>query len=334
MFMKLLSRLNRLKYIYFRARSLSIAVPAAKRDLFKAIVFVSLIYWLSWHFDAAEQLSGFTSRYETMQLDELPIAMLMAALAGIWFSRRRMEEIKAEANLRAEAESSLASLLSENRALAAHARQIQEQERKRMAQDIHDDMGQYLTAIRLDARSLTKLDDPVVVSRAERIGMHTEHVQKAIRNLLHHLQPVALDEYGLIDAVRHMVQEWKGQHPATRFNCMLDYKCGNLPDNIKLTAYRVVQEALTNISRHAEATVVSVTIEVSGERNKALEIKVKDNGKGCDMSANSRQGFGLTAMRERVAVVGGSFMWQSAVNSGTCISIRLPLINTLELKAS
>lgn len=88
--MKLLSRLNRLKYIYFRARSLSIAVPAAKRDLFKAIVFVSLIYWLSWHFDAAEQLSGFTSRYETMQLDELPIAMLMAALAGIWFSRRRM----------------------------------------------------------------------------------------------------------------------------------------------------------------------------------------------------------------------------------------------------
>lgn len=333
MFAKLLSRLSRFKIVGTTPTSPVAAASVAKQDLFKAIMFVLLVYLLSWQFDIAEKLTGFTSRYESLQLDELPIAMLMAALAGIWFSRRRMREIRAEAKLRTEAESSLACLLSENRALAAHARQIQEQERKRMAQDIHDDMGQYLTAIRLDARSLSKLDDPVVASRAERIGLHTEHVQKAIRNLLHHLQPVALDECGLIDAVRHLVQEWKKQHPATRCRCMLDDRCGNLPDNINLTVYRVVQEALTNISRHAEATAVSVAVGFSGKEQGMLEIRVEDNGKGCNLHASDRQGFGLVAMRERVAAADGRFDLQSTANNGMRISIQLPFSNMPESSA-
>ncbi len=303
-------------------------VSRAKQDILKAIIFVLLIYLITWEFDVAEKLAVFTARYETMQLDELPIAMLMAALAGIWFSRRRMHEIKMEAKLRAEAESSLARLLNENRALAAHVRQVQELERRRMAQDIHDDMGQYLTAIRLDARSLSKLADPMVASRAERIGLHTEHVQKAIRDLLHRLRPVALDEYGLIDAVRHLVQEWKKQYPDISCRCILDDRCGNLPDNINLTAYRIVQEALTNISRHAEATAVSVTINFCSENKTALEVRVQDNGKGLSSTDPNRRGFGIAAMRERVTAVGGSFDLQSAADSGVRISVILPLSNS------
>lgn len=302
----------------------------ARQDLLKAIIFVLLIYLITWEFDIAEKLAVFTARYESIQLDELPIAMLMTALAGIWFSRRRMHEIKTEAKLRAGAELSLARLLNENRALAAHARQVQEQERRRMARDIHDDMGQYLTAIRLDARSLSKLENPIVASRAERIGQHAEHVQKAIGDLLHRLRPVALDEYGLIDAVRHLVQEWKKQYPGISCRCILDDKCSNLPDNINLTAYRIVQEALTNISRHAEATTVSVTINFRSENKTALEVKVEDNGKGLSSPYPDRRGFGLAAMRERVTAVGGSFDLQSTADTGVRISVILPLSDSAE----
>ena len=306
------------------------SVSSASRDLLKAIIFVLLIYLITWEFDIAEKLAVFTARYESMQLDELPFALLMAALAGIWFSHRRMLEIKTEAKLRTEAESSLARLLNENRALAAHARQVQEQERKRMAQDIHDDMGQFLTAIRLDARSLSKLEDPMVASHAKRIGLHAEHVQKAIRNLLHRLRPVALDEYGLIDATRHLVQEWKKQHPGISCHCILDDKCTNLPDNINLTAYRVVQEALTNISRHAEATAVSVRINFRNNDKSALEVTVEDNGKGFYTPRTNQQRFGLATMRERVTAIGGSFDLQSATSAGVRISAILPLSSPQE----
>lgn len=300
-------------------------VSEARQDLPKAIIFVLLTYLITWKFDIAEKLAVFTTRYESIQLDELPIAMLMAALAGIWFSRRRMHEIKTEAKLRADAEASLAKLLNENRALATHARQVQEQERKRMAGDIHDDMGQFLTAIRLDARSLSKLEDPMVARSAERIGLHADHVQKTIRDLLHRLRPVALDEYGLIDATRHLVQEWKKQHPGIRCHCMLDDRCANLPDNINLTAYRVVQEALTNISRHAAATAVTVTINFRSNDQTALEVRVEDNGKGFHSPLPNQQGFGLAAMRERITAIGGSFDLQSAADSGVRITAILPL---------
>ncbi|PKO26149.1 MAG: two-component sensor histidine kinase [Betaproteobacteria bacterium HGW-Betaproteobacteria-8] len=301
-----------------------------KHDMVKAAAFVLLIYLFAWKFDIAEKLALLTAEYESMQLDELPIAILMAALAGIWFSRRRMQEIKLEAGLRAEAELSLAKLLKENRALAAHAREAQELERRRMAQDIHDDMGQYLTAIRLDARSLSKLEYPVVANRAERIGLHAEHVQKAIKNLLHRLRPVALDEYGLTDAIRHLVKEWRKQHPEISCRCSLDGNCVDLPDIINVTAYRIVQEALTNISRHADATTVLVHIGFSPEDHDMLQVKVHDNGKGFNPSGHNHNGFGLVAMRERVTAAGGLFLMQTEPDSGVRILAAFPLSNTTE----
>lgn len=215
--------------------------------------------------------------------------------------------------------------LKENRVLARHAMQMQEQERKYIASEIHDETGQYLTAIRMDALTLQKSDPDQTHVIAVRIASNTQHVQQSIRALIKHLRPPALDSLGLLGAVERLVNDWKKLNPQVECHLELDTGEQALNEDINIVAFRVVQEALTNISRHAHASEVWIDIQVLKRQDKSmLQIEIRDNGKGMDTS-QSTEGVGLVGMRERIESLQGSFKLMSGLQAGTLITGLIPL---------
>lgn len=223
------------------------------------------------------------------------------------------------------AEKELASMLSENQALIRHAMQAQEAERRYIAREMHDEIGQYLTAIRLDAAALPKEGNSTITEHARRIAQHANHIQVAIKNLIYKLRPIALDAHGLLEAVRQLAREWSQQYPSIKCHLDLDRGCSSLPDEISIVVYRLVQEALTNIVRHAQAH--HVDIRIWQDRKKlpvALMVEIRDDGIGFNTQLHS-SGFGLTAMRERIEAVNGTLGLLSGEGAGVLISVRIPL---------
>lgn len=295
------------------------------RDTLVACFLVIGVYLAAWRWNLAESLNTMTASYESIQLDELPLALFAAALALAWFSWRRMRDLEFEVVRRVVAERQQAALLAENRALAQHVRQAQEDERKRMAREIHDEIGQYLAAIRLSAATLPTEGDPVIAEQASRISSHAEHIQTTVRDLLHQLRPAVLDEYGLPDALRFLTGEWQAQHPDIECDLELEMDWPKLDEKLSITVYRLVQEALTNVVRHAQASRVEVgaILKNSGNRN-YLEVTICDDGVGFTQLP-ARPCFGLAGMRERVGGVGGMIEIRTAFDAGVTVSAVIPL---------
>lgn len=222
-------------------------------------------------------------------------------------------------------EMDLARTLKENRILARHAMQVQEQERKYIASEIHDETGQYLTAIRMDALALQKCTADQSHIIAVRIASNTQHVQQSIRALIKHLRPPALDSLGLAGALERLVNDWKKINPQVECHLKLDTGESPLHEDVNIVAFRVVQEALTNITRHAAASEVWIDVQAITRRTgQVLKIEVRDNGKGMDTSL-ATEGVGLVGMRERIESLKGSFKLMSGVQAGTLITGLLPL---------
>jgi signal transduction histidine kinase len=215
--------------------------------------------------------------------------------------------------------------LKENRVLARHAMQVQEQERKYIASEIHDETGQYLTAIRMDALALQKSTPAQANVIAVRIASNTQHVQQSIRVLIKHLRPPALDSLGLIGAVERLVNDWQKLNPKVECHLQLDTSDLVLHEDINIVAFRVVQEALTNITRHAQASEIWVDIHiVSRQAGSWLQIEIRDNGLGMD-TTQATEGVGLVGMRERIESQQGSFKLMSGLHAGTMITGLIPL---------
>ncbi|WP_334107582.1 histidine kinase [Methylobacillus sp.] len=222
------------------------------------------------------------------------------------------------------AERELAVLLKENQSLARHSMQVQEEERRNIAREIHDEMGQYLTAIRLELAGLPKEGAQALAEFAKRISSHVEHIQQAVRGLIHRLRPMALDAHGLVEAIEQLVKEWKKQHLDIDCQLALDKPCPNLPEKTSIVIYRIVQESLTNIARHAHANHVSIKLtRIRGILSDILNIEIKDDGVGFNLHS-TKKGFGLSGMRERVEAEGGTFNIHTA-GKGVVISATLPV---------
>lgn len=220
------------------------------------------------------------------------------------------------------AEKELSQLFAENRALAGHAMQAQEEERSRLAREIHDDVGQYLTAIRLDTATIPKINDRATASAyLERIARHAEYIQIAIRRIIKQLRPVALDAHGLIEALQHLIQDWGRQNPQIDCRTSLDQACNRLPEAISIVLYRIVQEALTNISKHACAQRVDISLV---GKSHGLMLRIKDDGIGFQTSAATPNSFGLTGMRERIESLHGNFVLASRPGAGVTITATIP----------
>lgn len=205
----------------------------------------------------------------------------------------------------------------------------QEDERRRIARDIHDQLGQRLTALRLKIASLREMcaENPELHARATRLQEIAEMLDSEVSFLAWQLRPTALDELGLSDAVNTYVKEWSRHygiparfHPAGLAALKLDR-------DLETHLYRITQEALHNVVKHADAAEVNVLLERSGEN---IVLIVEDNGVGFsgvekERVPKSRKGLGIKGMNERAVLIGGSLEIESAPGSGTTVYIRAPL---------
>jgi two-component system sensor histidine kinase UhpB len=214
----------------------------------------------------------------------------------------------------------LERLANERRQSARTALGAQEAERLRTAQELHDEIGQSLTAVALQVEQLAAAADP---PKAARLGEVAELLQGSlddIRRIARKLRPEALDDLGLVNALIAMTSRIGRQTNAPRFERHLSEELPSLSPEQELVIYRVAQESLWNVVRHAEAT----TARISLESNKGvLTLSVSDDGRG--MPAGSPAGSGIGGMRERAMLVGASLRIESEPRGGTMVRLSLPV---------
>jgi two-component system, NarL family, sensor histidine kinase UhpB len=293
------------------------------------VLFVTLLAAaLCVHFNMSELLRGWTAPWERVQLDELPPVLFVLAVALAWFAARRYAEAGRELARRRAAEGQLAHALEDNRRLAQQYLQRQEAERKALARELHDELGQYLNIIKLDAASMR--EDPRVPgspleTRAAGIVASCSHVQRVLAALIRQLRPVGLDELGLAAAIEHCIDTWRGRLKGVELRLRVDGELSPLPEPLALTVYRLVQEALTNVAKHAAASRVDVRIERRrGPPPDQLYVEIRDNGRGRDLE-QATPGLGLIGMRERVAALAGSLELTSTPGHGMSLRARIPV---------
>lgn len=280
--------------------------------------------------DLSEALLGWTRLHERLQLDELPAVLLVVATCLIWFSARRYFEARGQLALRKATEDRLADALAENQRLAQQYLDMQEYERKALARDLHDELGQYLNVIKLDAvsiRDARQPADPLVSAAAGAMIENVDRVYGVVSDLIRQLRPVGFDELGIAAALEHCVNDWRARLPDVSIDCSVDGDAFDEVDEIRaLAVFRLVQESLTNIARHSRATRVAIRIARRRESatQEFVDVSIGDNGGGADMAA-PRTGLGLVGMRERVAAFGGSLKLASSRGEGFEVMASLPV---------
>nr|WP_305793233.1 ATP-binding protein [Sedimenticola hydrogenitrophicus] len=217
-------------------------------------------------------------------------------------------------------------LAEENQRLARMALNIQEEERGQLARELHDELGQSLTAIRTEARTIRRLNgvhNAVIDECAGAISSVADQVYEVVSGIMQRLHPALLDDLGLIAALREMVfSRWSSQHAEVALQADLE-EIGELSCKVRLTAYRIVQEALTNVAKHAQASQVQLKLRrLPTDR---LELVIRDDGCGLDPE-RKRHGYGLLGMRERALALNGRFNLTSAPGEGLTILVELPLL--------
>ncbi|KGM41320.1 hypothetical protein JY96_18020 [Aquabacterium sp. NJ1] len=217
---------------------------------------------------------------------------------------------------------------AEKRRLITHSNARVEEDRRRVALDIHDHLGAALISVRLEAAALVAKaqasGDEDTAKGARRIAATAESLYASTRDIVKSLRPEVIDTLGLAGAVEEMVRGHDKVHPRCRFSFSEDLALTEVPAELAMPAYRVVQEALNNIVKHADATEASVQLGLSRDK-RLLCIEIKDNGRGFDTSTSNQSGLGLIGMRERVAAVGGELCISSPRGQGTTIYVTLPL---------
>lgn len=212
--------------------------------------------------------------------------------------------------------------------LSAFLQQVREDERTRIARELHDELGQALTALRIDLNWLDeklpgreqKIDDKL----SAMLGVVDKTVD-AVRRISEDLRPGMLDDLGLAAAIEHHAEKFSEQ---TGITCTLSMNREdfNLDDRVATTLFRVLQESLTNVARHAKATAVSVVLEA---RAGDILLAVQDNGCGLPVaSAPKKKTYGLLGMKERIKLLGGMLDISGAPGQGTRIAATIPLPET------
>jgi len=298
------------------------------RDTVAVLVVTALTVALSAHFNWNEALYSLTRREERLQLDELPIGMLVLLTGLIWFAWRRNRQARQEIRARRSAEAQLEEALAANRALAKETLRIQEADRKHLALELHDELGQYLNAIKLDAVSIgtgTARDQRHPGETADAIVRSVDHLHVVVGQMIARLRPVALDELGFLAAIEHCINQWRRRLPDTQFSLHAQGSFDDLDEALSLTAYRLIQEGLTNIYKHANASHVEISLTrlVDGGHGD-LCVAVADDGCGTELYRRAG-GHGLNGMRERTELSGGTFSIASAPGCGLRFEARLPV---------
>ena len=286
----------------------SSVTPLAWRDLWRVAVIVGVFWLLAMHWELSERLAQWLQSYEHFQLDEMPLTLLVLSAGLVWFAFQRMHEI--------------AELLQTNRHLTQRLMTAQEDERRLLAQELHDEVGQACTALRIEAAYIRKVlhsDLDAADAAAQRIDQSSLRMHSLARDMLRRLRPPSLDSMGLEESLHALCRSWE-QHCHTPCHIHTRTPPNPLPDACSTTLYRVTQEALTNIAKHAKASHVWVSLDPLPD---ALTLTITDNGLGLPPH-HATQGLGLIGMRERVASLKGRIHLEDA-QPGLRIHVQIPL---------
>jgi len=217
-----------------------------------------------------------------------------------------------------------------NKFLRQRLLEIQEEERRLLSRELHDELGQTITAIKAVAVSIsnkTALEKRFVNSSVKTIVDYSDHVYQVAKNMMHRLRPPILDEFGLIKALQNMVDEWNDNQDKIFCDFRFSNISENLSESLKISLYRIVQESLTNTLKYSKATKITVkVIRTDHDGIKNIELEIYDDGVGLDKD-NIKSGFGLLGMKERVEMHNGVFEFSSSQGNGFRISIVIPVDN-------
>jgi two-component system sensor histidine kinase UhpB len=233
------------------------------------------------------------------------------------FKQIELHEIGQKFNVMA---GTLQKSIQNNHHLTQQIISLQEDERKNLARDIHDEIGQYLTAINVDASAIVqgrKLS--AAKESAEAISRVTRQMMDVVHHILQRLRPRALDELGLGLALVELVHHWRQRSRNVNIIHKIDTGLGAIDEVVSITAYRVMQECLTNIAKHANAH--RVTVQVTQDEQ-FIHLFIEDDGVGFDYTITA-QGFGLAGMKERIQGLLGEMKIESSFNKGTKVTVKL-----------
>ena len=325
---------------------------AARRDALWLCLLSTSFFFLAAQLELSEHVARLVEGYERWQLDELPLTLLLLALGLVWFGWRRWRELRQAMQVGAR-------LAAQNRELAQRLIGLQEEERRNLARELHDELAQLVGAIKLDAQGIQRQLDrvsPNSVSQspvsqspvsqnpgkdvlhinAHAIVQAADQLHALTRDLLQQLRPAGLDELGLQACVQALAERWELRHG---IECVFlpEGDLQGLGEALDITLYRMLQEGLNNIARHANAQRVLLRLQRQAD---SVQISIEDDGIGLPLrrhaaaeateavrnAANQSTGFGLIGMRERIAALGGSLQLLPGSRGGLCLRASLPLM--------
>ncbi len=291
--------------------------------------------------ESAQVEKGRKGVYQTLMLNRIgTTAMAAVSLLALFMYLRQTatlerhtdEEARRIESERDRLEAEVTARTRQLKELAQHLQTIREDERSRLARELHDELGALLTAAKLDAARLkSRLGKTTTPEIVERIAHLNETLNGGIalkRRIIEDLRPSSLSNLGLVAALEILIREF-GQR--SEVAVVEDLQHVDLSPAAQLTVYRLVQEALTNIAKYAKATEVEVTLAALDDEN--VRIAVRDNGIGFDSSVQRVATHGLIGMRYRVEAEGGSMRLESTPGEGTLIEAILPVVDIDEAAA-
>lgn len=218
--------------------------------------------------------------------------------------------------------------LRQNRELTAIIQGHIEDERRSLARELHDELGQYVSAVKIFAQNIinrSKGKDKDIEESALSVTSAANQIYDGMHSIIRQLRPGSLDNLGLSETIKDMASNWRSQHPSIQIDLFVGKNLDHLGEAININIYRIIQEAMNNCLKHARAHNISINLD---HKDKYLTLIFNDDGVGFDTSilTKSKQ-FGLIGMKERVKSLSGMFTIKSTPTKGTLINISIPLDN-------
>ena len=307
-----------------------------KIDLAIIVTASLLTYFIAGAFDLAERWINWAALGEFYQLDEIIFVLLVLSSGLMWFGRRRYIELQETLKRNLEIKTKLelqnadnAKLLLQNRALIKHITQVREAERNHLASELHDVFGQYLAAIDVNASVAIKYqtEDPKLQAILKTIQDSASYLRNVTRSQLRSLKPPGLETVGLSAAIEDLISQWLVSFPNYEMNINIEVDDNLVDYDTALTIYRCLQEALTNITRHAEAKKIHIDLVTQNKspQRSDISLTIRDDGTGFDPNEGMGKGLGLIGIRERVNALHGQFNLHQAEPTGSVLALNIPL---------
>ena len=272
-------------------------------------------------------LTIYSAKADAFDREEMALLQQMAddLAFGIVSLRARAERNRAEKALR-ESEQELKSSREQLRKLAAHLQSAREAERTHLAREIHDELGQYLTGLKMDVASLEELikqqsAEPPLLRKVQAMSQLLDTTVESVRKIASELRPAVLDSLGLLAAIEWQAEEFQ-RRTGIRCECFLIAEELKLDRDCATAVFRILQESLTNVMRHANATRVTITLE---QETSHYLMEIKDDGEGIQADdLDKSDSLGVLGMKERAHLFGGSVSISGEPDKGTTVVVKIP----------